>query len=149
MKFVKYLVFLFFGLGLILFIQDTAKMLPKVKLDRKDESEYFLIRDYTDKSFSSLDEDSKQALIKEALGTVRQTRESIDPELLERVRAAIGKAAEAHQDEKYKAIQAERVPVDMKKNLNIIMKYMELVPENKALEQELKAFLTRHQNLNH
>ena len=83
-------------------------------------------------------------LISEALTTVRETRETIDPGLLEQVRQAIGNAAETTQKERYTTIKAERVPVDHKKNLTIVMKYLELRPENKALQQEIRTFLGQH-----
>ncbi len=85
----------------------------------------------------------RQRIVNEALSTARMARETIDPELLERARKAIGAAAETAQSDKYRPMQAERVPVDQKKNLTIVMKYLELCPDNKALHQEIRAFLSR------
>lgn len=86
----------------------------------------------------------RQRLVSEALTMVRETRDSIDPALLERVRDAIGGAVETYQSDKYRSMQAERVPVDQKKNLNIVMKYLEMNPGNKALHREINSFLTQH-----
>lgn len=86
----------------------------------------------------------RMRLVNEALTTARETRSAIDPELLERVREAIGNAAETSQSEKVRAMQAERVPVDQKKNLTIVMKYLELNPHNKALQREIRSYLTQH-----
>ncbi len=82
--------------------------------------------------------------MEDALATVRQTREALDPGLLERVREAIGAAVENYQSDRYRSMHADKVPVDQKKNLTIVMKYMEMNPDNKALQQELRTFLTRH-----
>lgn len=82
-------------------------------------------------------------LVDEALAAVRETRNTIDPDLLHRVREAIGAAAETAQDVKRRPMQAERVPVDQKKNLTIIMKYLELNPGNKAVQREVNSFLSQ------
>ncbi len=86
----------------------------------------------------------RNRLVQEALSTVREARETIDPALLETVRQAIGVAAESHQNDKYRTMQVDKVPVDQKKNLTTVMKYLELNPENKALHHEIETFLTRH-----
>lgn len=86
----------------------------------------------------------RQKLIDEAMSTAREARQAIDPELLENVRNAIGAAVESYESERYKVIHSERVPVDMKKNLSVVMKYMELCPDHTAVQQEIRSFLTAH-----
>lgn len=87
---------------------------------------------------------NRKRLVNEALEAVRETRESLDPALLEKARDAIGTAIESYQSDRYRSIQADKVPVDQKKNLSIVMKYLELNPDNKALHKEIQSFLTQH-----
>lgn len=86
----------------------------------------------------------RKQLVQEALCTVRETREIIDPALLDRVREAIGGALERQQNRNIRPMQLDRVPVDQKKNLSIVLKFLELQPDNKALQQEIRSFLTHH-----
>ena len=85
----------------------------------------------------------RKRLIGEALATVRETRALIDPALLERVREAIGVAAEHCENRQYKSMQLERIPVDQKRNLSIALKFMEMQPENKALQHEIRTFIAQ------
>lgn len=84
----------------------------------------------------------RKRIVSEALSMVRETRESLDPALLEQARDAIGAAMDNYQKSTFRPMQAERVPVDQKKNLTIIMKYLELNPHNKVLQREIRAFLS-------
>lgn len=84
----------------------------------------------------------RKCLLDEALATVRRTRETIDPELLETVRAAIGAAMEQRESQKIRPMQLDRVPVDQKKTLSIALKFLEMQPENKALQREISSFLS-------
>lgn len=86
----------------------------------------------------------RKRIIDEALSNAKDARENIDPELLKSVRDAIGGAAETYQSDKYRAMHQDRVPVDVKKNLTIVMKYLELKPDNQALHQEIRSYLTQH-----
>lgn len=86
----------------------------------------------------------RERIVKDALEAVRETREAMGPDLLEKARSAIGSAVEVYQSEKYKTMHVDKVPVDQKKNLTIVMKYLEMNPDNKALHRELQSFLTRH-----
>ena len=86
----------------------------------------------------------RQRLMEEALDTVRETREMIDPALLKTVREAIGAAAEQHENREYKSMQLDRVPVDQKKNLSVVLRFLEMKPDNIALQQEIRSFLTQN-----
>lgn len=85
----------------------------------------------------------RKRLVEDALATVRTTRETIDPALLQSVREAIGQAADGQGKTSEKPVQADRVPVDRKKNLQIIKKFLELKPENRKLHREIMALLAQ------
>ncbi len=85
----------------------------------------------------------RKKLVSDALKAARQARDNIDPALLAAARAAIARAIDGQDERTQTAIRAERVPVDRRKNLTMIMKYLELKPGNDAVHKELAVFLGR------
>ncbi|PJB71041.1 MAG: hypothetical protein CO093_06285 [Alphaproteobacteria bacterium CG_4_9_14_3_um_filter_47_13] len=77
--------------------------------------------------------EKRERIVTQALSTARKARETLDPALLEKARDAIGTALESYQNDKDRSLQADSIPVDQKKNLTIIMRYLELHPDNKPL----------------
>ena len=77
------------------------------------------------------------------MGAMRDARAEIAPELIEDVRNAIANAIEQEQQRRETKMQLERIPVDKKKNLSIVMKFLEMQPDNKALHRELNAYLSQ------
>ena len=89
----------------------------------------------------------RKRIIDDALKTVRETRQAIGPELLGQARESIGNALEQKEKTAFRPVrpmQAERVPVDQKKNLTTVMKLLELKPDNKALHREILTFLAQN-----
>ncbi len=80
----------------------------------------------------------RKRITQEAILNMRAAREAIDPELLAHARKIIEETAVADVDV---ADDQGKVPVDRKKNLSIIMKFMALQPENTALHKEVDRFL--------
>ena len=85
----------------------------------------------------------RQNIVNEALAATRDARETLDPGLLESARKAISQAMRNCQEKTTDAVPANHVPVDKKKNLTIVMKYLALCPDNKRLHQEVRSFLTK------
>lgn len=89
----------------------------------------------------------RQKIVKEAMGAMREARAEIAPELLDNVRDAIATALEREQAQKEVTsetkMRLEHVPVDKKKNLMTVMKFLEMQPDNKALHRELTSFLSQ------
>lgn len=85
----------------------------------------------------------RQKIMQDAMGAMRDARAGIAPELIEDVRNAIANALEQEQQRSETKMQLERIPVDKKKNLTIVMKFLELQPDNKALHRELNAYLSQ------
>ena len=85
-----------------------------------------------------------ERIVQEAIVSMRLARRKISPTLLEEAKRSISKAFERIVENGQKAAQKEerdtngKVPIDKKKNLNIILKYIELCPENQALRNVLK-----------
>jgi len=82
--------------------------------------------------------------VNEAIELTRQTRAKIDPKVLKTARDSIEKAMLNHIAESPSVEEQGVEPVDMKKNLSIIMKYLEIRPEHKAVQSEVRSFLTQH-----
>lgn len=85
----------------------------------------------------------RQKIVQDAMGAMREARAGIAPELIEDVRNAIATALEKEQQRSETKMQLEHVPVDKKKNLSIVMKFLEMQPDNKALHKELNSFLSQ------
>lgn len=85
----------------------------------------------------------RQKIMQDAMGAMRDARAEIAPELIEDVRNAIANAIEQEQQRSETKMQLERIPVDKKKNLSIVMKFLEMQPDNKALHRELNAYLSQ------
>lgn len=76
----------------------------------------------------------------EALAALRETKKNLDPGLLDRLRGAV--AAYASNSKPEETADAGRmVPVDMKKNLTIVMKYLEMNRGNSSLYRQIQALL--------
>lgn len=92
----------------------------------------------------------RQLVVSKALLAAKEARESLDPALLERAKQAIEGSLRV-PEESYSPVAEKqqssfsgnnvREPVDQKKNLAIVLKYLEMKPGNKALRQEIQAFL--------
>lgn len=78
----------------------------------------------------------KKKIRQDAMDQWRRTREAIDPALLERTRALIEAQAAGETD------YADEVPIDRKKNLMTIIKFMELKPGASALRAEIYGLIT-------
>lgn len=81
----------------------------------------------------------KQKLKQEALLNMRKARDNIDPDLLTHIRGIIGTQAEklippAKED------SSGKVSVDRRKNLSIIMKFLELQPD-RAVRLQVRTLL--------
>lgn len=86
----------------------------------------------------------RRALVRDALDTAREARAAIDPALLERARAAIaaagGPVREGRSDSAPPGVVG-KVPVDRRKILTIVMKFLALRPDNPRLREEVRSFL--------
>lgn len=76
----------------------------------------------------------------------RKARKAMDPGLLEEARKSILEAlARLDQNEdrprNRQADESKTVPVDRKQNLKVIMKYMEMNPDNRQVRDQLQAVL--------
>jgi hypothetical protein len=84
---------------------------------------------------------NKQRLKQELMLSYRKARKAIDPKLLNGARYIIAAAVEqAHDESRRKEREGkpeEMVPLDRKKNLSIIMKFLEENPNNKAVRDSL------------
>ncbi len=90
----------------------------------------------------------KRKIRQEALEALRTARAAIDPETLAIARAAIEAQQEPEApDETQSPESAEAapgfVPVDRRKNLSIIMKYLEMKKDNKSLLQAIRDLMLR------
>ena len=76
----------------------------------------------------------------EALLTMRETKKALGPELMAKAREGLCAFAEnRHAD---KQGDGKAVPVDMKKNLTMVMKYLEMQQGNKPLYRQIQSLLT-------
>ena len=87
----------------------------------------------------------KSKLTQEALLNLRKARRNVDPETLEHIRGLIAAQAEQLAPERsHHATSNEnangKVPVDRRKNLSIIMKFLELQPD-RALRLRVRTLL--------
>lgn len=83
----------------------------------------------------------KQRQKQEFMLGYRRALENIDPALLKTARDAIAKAL-IHLKEQESDPQSNMVPVDTKKNLSIIAKYLEIHPGSEETRREIKVFLS-------
>lgn len=75
---------------------------------------------------------------------LRETRAQIDPELLKHVREAIYASPLTDTsllDEPVSSDMPDKVPVDRAHILAVAVKYLELCPDNAALQKEIKSYL--------
>ena len=99
---------------------------------------------------------SRKELESDVLESMRQVRQQIDPEILQRAKQLVSdmgpaKGRQAFEDMLEKIPESKQdgeqgndahVPVDRKKNLTIVMKFLEKNPENQAVMNEIKILLT-------
>lgn len=85
----------------------------------------------------------------EALLTMKKARREIDPVLLEIAQKAIADAwfarRDAQEQEKMTTKSrnsAESIPVDLKKNLCVIQKFIEMNADNKSLQRQIKSMIS-------
>lgn len=77
----------------------------------------------------------------------RKARKSLDPGLLEEARKSIIEAlarldtGETRPEQGRHPDETQTVPVDRKQNLKVIMKYIEMNPENRQVRDQLQAVL--------
>ena len=93
----------------------------------------------------------REALEKEVLSLMRELRETIDPKVVEGVRRVIGDSVGANEKKSPKqpvpafvtgkTFRDDMIPVDRKKNMSIIVKYIHENPHNKDAMRELSALL--------
>ncbi len=81
----------------------------------------------------------KQKLKQEALLNMRKARDNIDPDLLTHIRGIIGTQAEKLTLPP-KEDASGKVSVDRRKNLSIIMKFLELQPD-RAMRLQVRTLL--------
>lgn len=86
-----------------------------------------------------MDQKGKQ-MRQEALLTLRETEKALDPGLLDKLRSAVISYARNCKPEEV-ADEGKMVPVDMKKNLTIVMKYLEMNRGNPGLYRQIQALL--------
>ena len=91
---------------------------------------------------------SQKKIRMEALLTMKKARREIDPVLLENAQKAIADAWFARRDAQdretvTKAYQTEdSVPVDLKRNLCVIQKFIEMNADNKSLQRQIKSMIS-------
>ena len=79
----------------------------------------------------------------EALLTMRETKKALGPDLLDKARAGLAAFAEnRHAHKELEDAPGDSVPVDMKKNLTIVMKYLEMNEGNKHLYRQIQTLLS-------
>jgi hypothetical protein len=82
----------------------------------------------------------KQKLKQEALLNMRKARDNIDPDLLTHIRGVIETQAAKAATPAPKADEAGKIGIDRRKNLSIIMKFLELQPD-RALRLQVRTLL--------
>ena len=85
----------------------------------------------------------KSKLAQEALLNLRKARRNVDPETLEHIRGLIAAQAAQLAPEHPSSSNENaggKVPVDRRKNLSIIMKFLELQPD-RALRLQVRTLL--------
>jgi hypothetical protein len=87
----------------------------------------------------------KQKLKQQALLNLRKARRNVDPDLLERLRGLIENQAKRHAPPDPKEDDAGKVAVDRRKNLSIIMKFLELQPD-RAVRLQVRTLLNEELN---
>ena len=92
------------------------------------------------------DTPERRRLKQEAILILRQTRGLIDQELLDRARAQITGRMEKMAASTPEPSNERFEKIDRQKNMNTILKFIEMKADNKALMQEMKTLLqeTRH-----
>lgn len=93
------------------------------------------------------DTPQRRRLKQEAILILRQTRGLIDQELLDKARAQISRRMEKLATATVPDLPHQQFEkIDRQKNMNTILKFIELKADNKSLMQEMKTLLqeTRH-----
>lgn len=96
----------------------------------------------------------RKKLQQDILAAMKTARQNIDPDLLERVRQVIAGVAEKQKkgaqkpsdfqklvQESSKTLPSDKIPVDKAHVLSVVMKFLELSPDNKGLQKEIRGFL--------
>jgi hypothetical protein len=82
----------------------------------------------------------RERVVREAISTMRAARRQICPQLLDEAKKSIGTAFEKLAQSKETPIAAKNDGIDRRKNLNIIMRYLEISSDNQELKKLLKDF---------
>lgn len=72
---------------------------------------------------------------------LREARERIDPDLLEKAREMIKKVQTPSPAPGQGSSKVDSEPVDQKKTLAVALRFLELQPHNKALKDVVTSFL--------
>lgn len=86
----------------------------------------------------------REKIVGEAMNSMRAARNAIEPALLDEARNAIVDAMEkAIAKDEELAVRSNTYKVDRKKNLDIVMQYIQLRPDHAGVKQELRSFIER------
>ena len=88
----------------------------------------------------------RQRLEREVMLTYRRAVMKVSPELRESARQAIVKAYSAmeQQEQDFEQLleaHADKIPIDRCKNLAVVMKFLELCPDNPDIRKKIKNLL--------
>lgn len=93
-----------------------------------------------------IDTAKSRKIREDALKRMREAKDNIDPELLDKAREAIATGVQKEREARLDKHEPEGdVPVDRKKNLHTIIKFLDGLDGNsdfqKKIERDLKAFI--------
>lgn len=80
----------------------------------------------------------------EAMLNLKKARREIDPDLLESAQQAIAEAWFSRQNKEQAAHNSHMEPVDRKRNLSVIQKFVEMNRDNSGLQKQIKSILAEY-----
>ena len=80
----------------------------------------------------------RKKLCQDALLELRRTRRLIDPDLLDHIRSIIDQRIENAKSFQDNQSPEQKIPVDYKKNLLTVRKFLELKPDDKVLQKQVQ-----------
>ena len=80
----------------------------------------------------------------EAMLNLKKVRREIDPDLLESAQQAIAEAWFSRRDAAQDKAGSHMEPVDKKRNLSVIQKFVEMNSDNAAMQKQIKSLLAEY-----
>lgn len=80
---------------------------------------------------------SQRPAVQEAMRQMRATQDALGPEMMERIKTLVGPM----EDQAPEPIYAAREPVDRKKNMLIVMKFLQIKRDDKGLHSRVQRLI--------